>query len=61
MDDFEQGRNVTPLPPGLRSLTWSTKVQELLPDDAEWQLADAYASKHANVHDILIHLSGLAS
>ncbi len=62
MDDFAQGKNVTPLPPGLGSFTWKTKVQELFPEqDSEWQLSDHWASEKANIFDIFSHVSGLPS
>jgi CubicO group peptidase (beta-lactamase class C family) len=57
MDDFEHGRNVTPLPPVLKELNWYTAVQDVLPE--EWQLMDGWASKKANLKDILSHVSGL--
>jgi hypothetical protein len=57
IDDFAHGRNVTPLPDGLATLTWDTKLNDLLPDD--WQLMDQSASEHARIRDILSHMSGL--
>jgi CubicO group peptidase (beta-lactamase class C family) len=57
MDDFAQGRNVTPLPDGLATFTWDTKLRDLLPDD--WYLMDQSASEHARVRDILSHMSGV--
>ncbi|KAG2128999.1 beta-lactamase/transpeptidase-like protein [Suillus clintonianus] len=57
MDDFEHGRNVTPLPPALTEFNWHTLVQDILP--GEWQLMDDWASKKANLKDILSHVSGL--
>ncbi|KAI0944294.1 hypothetical protein AcW1_002041 [Taiwanofungus camphoratus] len=57
IDDFAQGRNVTPLPPGISRLDWSTKVADLLPDD--WALADAWANKKASLRDVLGHVSGV--
>ncbi|KAJ8593158.1 beta-lactamase/transpeptidase-like protein [Rhizopogon salebrosus TDB-379] len=59
MDDFEHGRNVTPLPPALTELNWHTSVHDILP--GEWQLMDEWASKKANLKDILSHVSGLPS
>lgn len=38
ISDFVHGRNTTPLPPGLSTFTWDTKVAHLLPD--EWALQD---------------------
>lgn len=57
MDDYEYGRNVTPLPPALSEFNWHTLVQDILP--GEWQLMDDWASKKANIKDILSHVSGL--
>ncbi|KAG2033655.1 beta-lactamase/transpeptidase-like protein [Suillus americanus] len=57
MDDYEHGRNVTPLPPALSEFNWHTLVQDILP--GEWQLMDDWASKKANMKDILSHVSGL--
>lgn len=60
IDDFTNGRNVTPLPPTLESFSWKTKVQELFPgEDSEWLLEDEWANKKANLLDILTHVSGL--
>ncbi|KAG2141566.1 beta-lactamase/transpeptidase-like protein [Suillus cothurnatus] len=59
MDDYEHGRNVTPLPPTLSEFNWHTLVQDILP--GEWQLMDEWASKKANMKDILSHVSGLPS
>ncbi|KAG1735692.1 beta-lactamase/transpeptidase-like protein [Suillus paluster] len=57
MDDFEHGRNVTPLPPDLKEFNWHSTVEDILP--GEWQLMDEWASKKANMKDILSHVSGL--
>ena len=57
MDDFTQGRNVTPLPAGLTTFDWETKLVDLLPD--EWALEDEWASKKANVRDTLTHVTGM--
>lgn len=56
IDDFENGRNITMLPPGLTELTWRTRLKDLLPD---WQLMDEWASERANLHDILSHVTGI--
>ncbi|PSR72067.1 hypothetical protein PHLCEN_2v12048 [Hermanssonia centrifuga] len=56
IDDFAQGKNVTVLPPKLRTFTWDTKIKHLLP---EWNLVDEWATEKANVKDILSHVSGL--
>ena len=57
MDDFEHGRNVTPLPLTLMEFSWHTPVQDILP--GEWKLMDEWASRKANLKDILSHVSGL--
>ncbi|KAJ3557983.1 hypothetical protein NM688_g1175 [Phlebia brevispora] len=59
MDDYEHGRNATPLPSGLSRFDWYTKVKDILPDD--WKLMDEWASEKATMRDILSHQSGLAS
>ena len=60
MDDFTNGRNATPLPPGLKTLNWKTKVRELFPgEDSEPLFADKWANEQANILDILSHVSGL--
>ncbi|KZP01788.1 beta-lactamase/transpeptidase-like protein [Calocera viscosa TUFC12733] len=56
IDDFQHGRNVTPLPAGV-SLDWTTKVADLLPD--EWHLQDSYAERHINLLDLLNHVTGM--
>lgn len=58
IEDFALGRNITSLPGNLKSLSWETKVQDLLP--GKWQLADASASERVNIRDILTHVSGEA-
>ncbi|KAI0087730.1 beta-lactamase/transpeptidase-like protein [Irpex rosettiformis] len=58
IDDFSHGRNVTPLPAGLRSFDWDTKVKDLLADD-DWRLMDEWASEKSSIRDILSHVSGL--
>lgn len=57
MDDFQHGRNATPLPAGVAQFDWYTKVKDILPDD--WQLMDAWATEKATFRDILSHQSGL--
>jgi hypothetical protein len=58
MDDFEHGRNTTPLPAGLSGLSWGSKVVDILGDD--WKLMDPWATEKANLIDILSHMSGLS-
>ncbi|EKM60484.1 uncharacterized protein PHACADRAFT_167829 [Phanerochaete carnosa HHB-10118-sp] len=48
IDDFVQGRNQTPLPPGLT---------DLFPGD--WELMDKWASEKATLRDALSHQTGL--
>ncbi|KAH9180217.1 beta-lactamase/transpeptidase-like protein [Lactarius sanguifluus] len=57
IEEFAQGRNTTPLPTGLSSLSWQTKLADILPGD--WELSDPWASKKANLIDILSHVSGM--
>ncbi|OBZ75017.1 hypothetical protein A0H81_05171 [Grifola frondosa] len=57
MDDFAEGRNVTPLPDGVTQFDWNTKVKDTLPGD--WELADEWATEKANWQDLLSHVSGL--
>lgn len=57
IDDFAHGRNVTPLPAGTTRLDWDTKIAAILPD--EWQLDDEWATRAANIRDVLGHVSGL--
>jgi hypothetical protein len=58
IDDFVHGRNTTPLPAGLSTLSWKTKLADILPND--WKLMDHWASEKANLIDIHTHVSGLA-
>ena len=57
MDDFAQGRNVTPLPAGITTFDWETKLADLLPD--EWVLEDEWTTKKANIRDALAHVTGM--
>ncbi|EPS99303.1 hypothetical protein FOMPIDRAFT_114665 [Fomitopsis schrenkii] len=57
MDDFAQGRNVTPLPAGITIFDWETKLVHLLP--GEWALEYEWASEKANVRDALSHVTGM--
>ncbi|KAH9048266.1 beta-lactamase/transpeptidase-like protein [Lactarius hengduanensis] len=57
IEEFAQGRNTTPLPTGLSTLSWQTKLADILPGD--WELSDPWASEKANLIDILSHVSGL--
>ncbi|KAJ3005713.1 hypothetical protein NUW54_g4221 [Trametes sanguinea] len=58
MVDFRSGRNRTSLPPGVSELTWNTKVGDLLPE-ADWKLADEWATREANIGDALSHVTGV--
>ncbi|KAH9856114.1 beta-lactamase/transpeptidase-like protein [Lenzites betulinus] len=58
MEDFRLGQNNTPLPAGLTAFDWNTRISDLLPE-SEWGLEDEWATKEANVGDILSHVSGL--
>ncbi|KAH9055950.1 beta-lactamase/transpeptidase-like protein [Lactarius vividus] len=57
IEEFAQGRNTTPLPTGLSSLSWQTKLADILP--GYWELSDPWASEKANLIDILSHVSGM--
>ncbi|KAI0253805.1 beta-lactamase/transpeptidase-like protein [Lactifluus subvellereus] len=57
IEDFAQGRNTTPLPIGLSTLNWQTKLASILPGD--WELSDPWASQKANLIDILSHVHDL--
>jgi hypothetical protein len=57
MDDFAQGRNVTPLPDNVSHFSWDTKIKDLLPND--WKLMDPWASEAVSIQDALSHVSGL--
>jgi hypothetical protein len=57
INDYASGRNTTSLPSGLSTLTWKTKVADILPND--WKLMDPWASQKANLIDILTHVSGV--
>lgn len=59
IDDFAHARNSTPLPPGLDSLTWDTRVRELLPLHSEWILQDPVAQERMTVRDALAQMVGL--
>lgn len=59
MDDFANGRSVVPLPAGLQSFNWDTKVQDLFPGESDWLLADPWASAKTNIRDILTHQTGM--
>ena len=57
IDDFENGRNRTPLPSEVKSFSWDTKAIDLLPED--WKLQDNWSSEKANVQDLLSHVTGM--
>ncbi|KAF8270680.1 beta-lactamase/transpeptidase-like protein [Lactarius quietus] len=59
IEEFAQGRNTTLLPASLSTLSWQTKLADILPGD--WELTDPWASKKANLIDILSHVSGMPS
>lgn len=59
MDDFANGRSVVPLPAGLQSFDWDTKVQDIFPGESDWLLADPWASAKTNIRDILTHQTGM--
>ncbi|KAI0087674.1 beta-lactamase/transpeptidase-like protein [Irpex rosettiformis] len=56
IDDFANGRNVTPLPDGVETLDWRTKIRDVLTDD--WKLQDRWTTEKADFRDLLSHQSG---
>nr|VWO99815.1 Polyketide synthase [Ganoderma boninense] len=65
MDDYAHGRNVTPLPEGLKYFDWDTRVRDILPKSLNWSLrpigGDDSATRNAKLKDIFAHVSGLPS
>ena len=63
MEDFAEGKNVTPLPVGVSTFSWETKVADLLPEELGWSIqepdGETWATQKANIQDILGHVSGL--
>jgi hypothetical protein len=57
IDDFAAGTNTTALPGNLTTLTFDTKMKDILP--GLWELQDEWASEKASLLDILSHVSGL--
>jgi CubicO group peptidase (beta-lactamase class C family) len=56
IDDYAHGRNATPLPPTLRTLSWASKLVDVLP---EWGVPDGDIRAHLSLRDALSHVSGL--
>nr|VWO96016.1 Alcohol dehydrogenase 1 [Ganoderma boninense] len=65
MDDYAHGRNVTPLPEGMKYFDWDTRVRDILPKILNWSLkpigGDDSATRNAKLRDIFAHVSGLPS
>ena len=63
MDDYAHGRNVTPLPEGLKRFDWDTRVRDILPKELNWSLkpfdGDDSATRNAKIKDVVGHGSGL--
>ncbi|PIL26205.1 hypothetical protein GSI_11960 [Ganoderma sinense ZZ0214-1] len=63
MEDYAEGKNATPLPPGLGRFDWDTKVADIVPRGLGWSLQDLngddWASRDASIADVLGHASGL--
>lgn len=57
MDDFQEGKNQTVLPAGVKSFNWNTKVKDVIPN--EWEVNDLWANEKVDILDILSHRSGL--
>ena len=63
MEDYAEGKNATPLPPGLHRFDWDTKIADIVPKKLGWSLQDLngddWASRDVSVADALGHASGL--
>ena len=63
MDDYAEGKNATPLPPGLTRFDWKTKVADIVPKELGWHLhdlnGDDWTSRDATIADALGHATGL--
>ena len=63
MQDYAEGKNATPLPPGLTNFDWETKITDIVPKELGWSLQDLngddWASRDASIADVLGHASGL--
>ena len=57
IDDIAHGRNTIPPPAGLSTLSWKTKVANILPN--RLKLMDSWASESAKPIDIFTHLTGV--
>ncbi|TFY81752.1 hypothetical protein EWM64_g2261, partial [Hericium alpestre] len=57
IDDYAHGRNTTPLPAGVDTFDWDTKIKALLPED--WAPMDKWANEKVSLKDILSHISGI--
>ena len=63
IDDYANGKNVTPLPSGLKHFDWDTKLIDILPKELEWSLQDLggddWATREMTIADALGHVGGL--
>ncbi|KAI1795412.1 beta-lactamase/transpeptidase-like protein [Ganoderma leucocontextum] len=63
MEDYADGKNATPLPPGLKPFDWETKIADIVPKELGWALQDLdgddWAAREASIADVLGHASGL--
>ncbi|TFY81753.1 hypothetical protein EWM64_g2259 [Hericium alpestre] len=57
IDDYARGRNTTPLPAGVTTFDWDTKIKALLPED--WAVMDEWTNEKASLKNVLSHVSGL--
>ena len=57
MEDLVSGKNPVHLPSGLSTLSWKTKVKDILP---EFELQDRFATEHATLQDLVTHVTGQA-
>jgi CubicO group peptidase (beta-lactamase class C family) len=56
IDDFAHGRNMISLPQIISTVTWSTKIKDVLPD---WSTSDPIMNKELSIRDALPHMSGI--
>ncbi|KAH9889349.1 beta-lactamase/transpeptidase-like protein [Cubamyces lactineus] len=57
MEDYAQGRNMTPLPSAVQAFNWETKLKDILP--GEWIIQDRWTESKANLRDAFSHLTGM--
>ena len=50
IDDYANGKNVTPLPSGLKRFDWDKKLIDILPRELEWSLQVSEGIPHVLAH-----------